>query len=102
MGKLKEDLRVGVLGAFAGLFAISIALMIARIDAYYAYMSWLDEEAHIDAYYNRVENLWWIPIAIWHMILSITASLLAHRHLTSRLRSPFLLWQLIGMSSLLG
>ena len=49
-----------------------------------------------------VEDLWWVPIGIWHLILSVTASLLAHRYLTTRLRSPFLLWQVIGTASLLG
>ena len=100
MRKLREDFRVAILGATAGLFTISIVLMIARVDAYYAYLSSVDE-SQFDNYYG-VENLWWVPVAIWHLILSVTASLLAHRHLTTRLRSPFLLWQVIGMASLLG
>lgn len=102
MNKLREDIRVGMLGAAAGLFSLSICLMLARIDAYYAYLSWLSETHNTDTYYDGVENLWWIPVGIWHLILSITASLLVHRHLTTRLRSPFLLWQVIGMSSLVG
>jgi hypothetical protein len=101
MNKLKEDFRAGILGAAAGLFSISVSLMIARIDAYYAYLSWLDE-THYGEPYRGVETLWWVPIAVWHLILSITASLLAHRYLMHRLRSPFLLWQVIGISSLLG
>lgn len=102
MDKLKEDFRVGILGAAAGLFSISVSLLIARVDAYYAYMSWLEKTNYQESYYAPVENLWWIPIAIWHLILSITASLVAHRHLATRLRSPFLLWQVIGTASLLG
>lgn len=102
MNKLKEDVRAGVLGAAAGLFAISVSLLIARVDAYYAYLSWLNETHYRERYYEGVENLWWIPVGIWHLILSITASLLAHRYLTTRLRSPFLLWQVIGTASLLG
>ena len=102
MSKLREDLRVGILGAAAGLFSISIVLMIARVDAYYAYLSWMHESTDFDSYDRGVENLWWVPVAIWHLILSVTASLLAHRHLTARLRSPFLLWQAIGAGSLLG
>ncbi len=101
MNKLKEDYRAGVLGAAAGLFAISVVLMIARIDAYYAYLSWLHETDR-ETWGRGVENLWWVPVGIWHLILSVTASLLAHRHLTTRLRSPFLLWQVIGTASLLG
>jgi hypothetical protein len=100
MSKLQEDVRAGILGAAAGLFAVSISLMIARVDAYYAYLSWLDETNHDS--YSGVESLWWVPVAVWHLILSITASLLAHRYLAARLRSPFLLWQVIGVSSLVG
>jgi len=102
VNKLKEDVRVGILGAAAGLFSISISLMIARIDAFHAYLSRLDEIAIYVPYDRGVENLWWVPIAVWHLILSITAALLAHRHLTTRLSSPFLLWQVIGIASLLG
>ena len=102
MNKLREDLRVGALGAVAGLFSISVTLLIARIDAYYAYISWLERTHYQESYYQPVENLWWVPIAVWHLILSITAALLAHRHLTMRLRSPFLLWQIIGTASLFG
>ena len=102
MSKLREDFRVGILGAAAGLFAISIALLIARIDAYYAYLAWLHETNYWGTNHEGVEDLWWIPVAIWHLMLSVTASLLAHRHLTTRLRSPFLLWQVIGFASLLG
>ena len=102
MNKLKEDFRVGILGAAAGLFSISVSLLIARVDAYYAYMSWLERTNYQESYYGPVENLWWIPVAVWHLILSITASLMVHRHLATRLRSPFLLWQVIGTASLLG
>jgi hypothetical protein len=102
VNKLREDFRVAILGAAAGLFSISVSLLIARVDAYYTYMSWLERTHYQESYYGPVENLWWIPIAIWHLILSITASLVAHRHLATRLRSPFLLWQVIGTASLLG
>ena len=101
MNKLREDFRVGILGAAAGLFSISIPLMIARIDAFYSYLAWLDQTTY--ASYDRgVEDLWWIPITAWHLILTVTAALLAHRHLVTRMRSPFLLWQVIGVGSLLG
>ena len=102
MNKLREDVRVGILGAAAGLFSISIPLMIARIDAFYAYLAWLDQSTTYGSYDRGVENLWWVPITVWHLILSITAALLAHRHLTTRLSSPFLLWQVIGIASLFG
>ena len=102
MRKLKEDLRVGILGAAAGLFSLCVPLMIARIDAYYAYLSWLHETHYSDSYYRPVEDLSWIPFGIWHLILSVTAALLAHRHLTTRVKSTFLLWQVIGIASLVG
>lgn len=102
MNKLREDFRVGILGAAAGLFSISIPLMIARIDAFYAYLAWLDQTTTYNSHDRGVEDLWWIPITTWHLILTVTASLLAHRHLATRLRSPFLLWQVIGVASLIG
>lgn len=100
MNNLKEDLRVGVLGAAAGLFSISVVLLIARIDDYYTYLSWLDETDY--AIYNKgVERLWWLPAAFWHLVLSVVASLMVHRYLTNFRRSPFLLWQVVGVTSLL-
>lgn len=100
MNKLSEDLRIGMLGAAAGLFSISITLLIARIDTYYTYLSRLHEGTY--EAYQSVDRLEWIPISVWHIILSVVASLLIHRYLTTHLRSPFLLWQLIGMTSLSG
>ena len=101
MSKLSEDLRIGILGAAAGLFSISVVLLIARIDTYYTYLSWL-EQTNYATYDKGVERLWWIPAALWHLLLSVVASLLVHRYLTVFRRSPFLLWQVIGMTSLLG
>ena len=101
MSKLSEDLRVGILGAAAGLFSISVVLLIARIDAYYAYLSWF-EETNYGTYDKGVERLWWLPAGYWHLLLSVVASLLVHRYLTIFTRSPFLLWQVIGIVSLLG
>ena len=100
MSKLREDLSVGLLGAAAGLFSSSITLLIARIDAYYAYLARIQEDGYIN--YETVDRLLWIPASVWHIILSIVASLLVHRYLTTRLRSPFLLWQVIGISSVFG
>lgn len=100
MNKLREDVRVVVLGAAAALFTISVVLLVARIDAYYTYLALL-EETNYD-YEGRVENLWWIPLSIWHLLLSVAAALLAHRYLAVSLRSPFLLWVITGTTSLLG
>jgi hypothetical protein len=100
VNKLREDLRIGILGAAAGLFSTGIVLLIARIDAYYAFLSRIQEDGYIN--YERVDGLLWIPISVWHIILLVVASLLVHRYLTTRLRSPFLLWQVIGITSLFG
>ena len=100
MSKLREDLTIGILGAAAGLFSTSITLLIARIDAYYAYLARIHEEGYIN--YERVDGLLWIPVSVWHIILSIVASLLVHRYLATRVRSPFLLWQFIGIAALFG
>lgn len=100
MSKLREDLRVGILGAAAGLFSMSVALLIGRIDYYYKYLAWREETIY-ESYCN-VEGLWWIPITFWHILLSAVASLVAHRYLRTGLSSPFLLWQVIGIGSLLG
>ena len=101
MSKLREDLSIGILGGAAGLFSFSITLLVARIDAYYAYLSRLHEGAY-DVYERGGERLDWIPVSAWHIILSVVASLLVHRYLMSDLRSPFLLWQVVGISSLFG
>jgi hypothetical protein len=95
MSKLRADFRVAMLGAAGGLFSVSVFLLLGRIDTYYAYL----EAYHED--YRPVENLWWIPVVFWHMLLSLISSLIGHRYLTLR-KSPFLLWQLIGAFSLLG
>ena len=98
MSKLREDLSIGILGAAAGLFSCSITLLIARIDAYYVHLSRIRETTYSP--YEGIDRLEWVPVAVWHIILSVVASLLVHRYLTTRLRSPFLLWQLIGIASL--
>lgn len=100
MNKLSEDLRIGILGAAAGLFSSSLVLLIARIDDYYTYLSRIQEETYHS--YERVKELSWIPVSVWHIILCVVASLLVHRYLAARFRSPFLLWQVIGITSLFG
>jgi hypothetical protein len=75
--------------------------LIARIDAYYTYLSSLEWTSYT-MHGAGVERLWWIPAAFWHLLLSIVASLLVHRYLTVFRRSPFLLWQVIGLTCLVG
>ena len=102
MSKLAEDVRVAILGAAAGLFSSSVTLLMARIDAYYDYLSWRNEIGYSAHYERAVEDLEWIPICLWHILLAVTASLLVHRYLANRFNSPFLLWQVIGITSLGG
>jgi hypothetical protein len=98
MNKLRRDIRLAMLGAAAGLFSVSVFLMAARIDAYYFYL----DEITYGPYERGVENLWWLPVSFWHVLLSIVASLVAHRYLTINDWSPFVLWQAIGALVLLG
>ena len=101
MSKLSEDVRIGILGAAAGLFSSSVSLLIARIDSYYSYISRLGE-INYPQYDRPVEDLSWIPTCAWQIVLSVVASLLVHRYLASRFKSPFLLWQVVGIASLFG
>jgi len=101
MSKLSEDLKVGMLGAAGGLFSVSVFLLVARVDAYYAYLSWL-KETNYATDHRGVEDLWWIPFAFWNVVLSVVASFMAHRYLATRQKSPFLLWQTVGITVLLG
>jgi hypothetical protein len=100
MSKLRDDFRVAMLGAAGGLFSISLFLLVARVDAYYRYLWWL-EENNYESYERGVEGLWWIPISFWHLLLSIVSSIVIHRYLPNLRLSPFLLWQTIGFSTLL-
>jgi len=98
VSKLVEDVRIAILGATAGLFSSSVTLLIARIDSYYAWRNQID-----DVPYERgIDDLWWVPVCVWHILLSVAASLLVHRYLANRCNSPFLLWQTIGITSLVG
>jgi hypothetical protein len=90
-----------MLGAAGGLFSISVFLLVARVDAYYSYLSWLEETSYTN-YDRGVEDLWWIPVSFWHVLLSVVASFMAHRYLATRQKSPFLLWQTVGFIALLG
>jgi hypothetical protein len=96
VSKLSEDFNIGILGVAAGLFSSSVILLIARIDAYYG---WIRGTSNA---YERVADLWWVPASVWHIVLSIVAALLIHRYLKDHIRSPFLLWQVVGITSLFG
>jgi hypothetical protein len=99
MSKLRRDLRLAMAGACSGLFSVSVFLLGARVVAYYAYLSVRDIEGHAKHDY-QVEDLWWVPVVVWHVILSIVASLLMHRYLATARASVFLRWQAIGAVAL--
>lgn len=101
MRKLIEDLRIGLLGAAAGLFSSSVLLLIDRIDSYYASLAPV-ENADQFCGNDGFRELWWIPLSFWHVVLSVVASLVVHRYLTKRIRSPFLLWQTVAITILVG
>ena len=102
MGKLWRDARVALAGVCGGLFSVSVFLLAARVDSYYAYLTWREEIGYADTYDRGVEDLSWIPIALWHVVLSMVASLFMHRYLTTGRISTFLRWQAIGVVVLAG
>jgi hypothetical protein len=100
MSKLRKDLRLAMAGACSGLFSVSVFLLGARVVTYYDYLRFRRIDGY-DAYYGA-EDLWWTPVVVWHVLLSMGASLLIHRYLSTRRASTFLRWQAIGLSSLTG
>jgi hypothetical protein len=100
MSELRKDLRIGLLGAAVGVFSVSMFLLVARIDSYYEYLAWIEQSSYED-YPRRVEDLWWIPVLLGQASLSVLAALAANHYLGGRLKSSFLLWQIIGVGSLL-
>lgn len=101
MRKLTEDLRIALLGATAGLFSSSVLLLIERIDTYYASLAKIENEDQFCGT-NFLLELWWIGPTFLHMMLSVVASFVVHRYLTNRIRSPFLLWQTVGITTVFG
>ena len=93
MSKLRRDLRLAMAGACSGLFSVSVYLLLARVVSYYAYLTVRGTD---ESSYYRVEDLWWTPIVVWHVVLSIAVSLFMHRYLPAGRMSPFLRWQAIG------
>lgn len=101
MSKLRRDLAVAMAGACSGLFSVSVFLLAARVVAFYDYLSFRKANGYATSY-NGVEDLWWVPVVLWHVVLSIVASLLIHRYLAKGRASTFLRWQAIGLVALCG
>lgn len=102
MNKLRRDLKIALAGACCGLFSTSVFLLAVRIDAYYDFLRWTRANGYESSFDRGIENLWWVPVVIWHVVLSVFASLVIHRYLANDRVSPFLRWQAIGFVALLG
>ncbi len=102
MSKLRRDLRLAMAGACSGLFSVSMYLLAARVTTYYDYLQFINANGYEIKYEAVVEDLWWIPITAWHVVLSIVASLLVHRYVATGRVSTFLRWQAIGFLPLIG
>jgi hypothetical protein len=102
MSKLRRDLRLAMAGACSGLFSVSMFLLAARVTAYYDYLRFRADYGYSERYGDGVEDLSWIPVVAWHVVLSIVASLLIHRYLAAGRISTFLRWQAIGFVVLIG
>ena len=101
MKKLRRDLTVAMAGACSGLFSVSVFLLAARVQTYYDFLRFR-EATNYDVSYNHVEDLWWVPVVVWHVVLAIAASLLIHRYVATGRSSTFLRWQSIGLVTLVG
>lgn len=102
MSKLRRDLRLAMAGACSGLFSVSMFLLAARVVAFYDYLRFREGFCYKERYGDGVEDLWWIPVVAWHVVLSIAGSLLIHRYLAAGRVSTFLRWQVIGFVVLIG
>ena len=101
MSRLRADFRTAMLGAFAGLFTFSVFLLVDRVEVYYEHLAHLDRESYTYSA-DRVQDLWWMPIALWHALMFVLAGFVAHRYFAHLRDSPFLLWQLVGIGALCG
>lgn len=101
MSKVRRDLRVALAGACSGLFSVSLFLLGARVVAYYDYLRFR-EFSHYATRYDTIEDLWWVPIVVWQVVLASLSALLMHRYLPASRASIFLRWQAIGLVALVG
>jgi hypothetical protein len=99
MSLLRADYRTGALGAFAGLFTFGVFLLADRVDVYYAYRACMNTVNYSDCS-RGVQDLWWMPLAFWHVLMFVLSSFVVHRYFADLRDSPFLLWQLVGIGAL--
>lgn len=102
MSKLRKDLRLALAGACSGLFSVSVFLLGYRLLAYYDHLASRQLDDYEISYSASVHDLWWLPVVIWHVVLSVVASLLVHRYIDSSQTSTFFRWQIIGFIALAG
>lgn len=101
MSKLRTDLRIAALGAFAGLFTISFFLLVDRVDMHYNYRACVETESYLTCAHS-VQNLWWLPLVFWHVLLFVVSAFVVHRYFADFSDSPFLLVQLVGIGAFCG
>lgn len=103
MNKVINDGRLIALGVVNGLLSVGLLLVVERMDAYHAERA-AEQLAESDVIACTVEMnpLWWIPLSFWHVLIFIAAALVVHRYFGDRVRSVFLLWQLVGAAAVVG
>lgn len=101
MSKLRKDVQLVMAGACSGLFSVSVYLLGERVVAYYEYLRFTEVNDYVSRY-DRIQDLWWVPVVVWQVVLSIVALLLTHRYLATNRVSTFLRWQTIGIVTLAG
>lgn len=100
--------RTCLLGAVAGLFSSSFCLLLFRIDEHYSEVQRSEEQVRAMAKGligcpGVVRGPFcWVEASALHIALCIIATLLAHRLLSKRIRSVFILWQYIGLMVVAG
>ena len=101
--------RVAGLSALGGFCSSAFYLFAYRIDEYLEKLQYEKELAQevlnpsgiIVSRFDMLNPLWWLNVSIWNIILFLICGLLAHRLLSRRIESVFLLWQIIGAAVIL-
>lgn len=96
--------RVSLLSILGGFCSSAIYLFAHRADEYFETLRHQEELAReafnpsgvIACYFESIHPLWWVNASVWNIILFLLFGLLGHRLLGRRVRSVFLLWQIIG------
>ena len=98
--------RVSLISALGGLCTSATYLFAYRFDEYLADLEHKEELARealnpsglIFCDFDLTNPLWWLNATVWNIILFLILGLLLHRLLGRRVRSAFLLWQVVGVA----